>query len=284
MEGFNMSASNSSSVDSYIQFARSIPRLDAEAERELARRYSETGGKYYLDKLSTSLLGFVLHIAKGFKGYGLPFEDLIQEGNIGLLKAVKKFDYRAGVRLSTFSVHWIKAEICEYVLKNWRLVKVATTKDQRKLFFNLRSHKTHQGWFSKQEALALAEKLDIPVDTVEEMEARMAARDDNFDATLNEDGEEGAQKSFVVDESSDLAENIEQAQWQQHNKSKLMRTLTTLNERSRNIVHSRWLANKKSTLTELSETYAVSAERIRQLEKEAFAAIKQADEKLMQYH
>ncbi|MCL1059907.1 RNA polymerase sigma factor RpoH [Shewanella gelidimarina] len=272
-----MKASTSTSLECYINYARNIPRLDPQEEQELAKKLNETGSKRYLDKLTISQLGFVVHIAKGYKGYGLPFEDLIQEGNIGLMKAIQKFDYNVGVRLSTFAVHWIKAEICEYVLKNWRLVKVATTKEQRKLFFNLRSFKSHLGRFSVEESQALAEKLGISIDTVIEMETRMEARDDSFDATLNEDGNEGYQKSFTVDTSSDIAKNIEDEQWRAHKKDKLLLTLTSLNERSRNIIHSRWLSNKKKTLNELSETHKVSAERIRQLEKEAFSILLQAD-------
>lgn len=272
-----MKASTSTSLESYINYARNLPRLDAQEEQVLAKKLDETGSKRYLDQLTISQLGFVVHIAKGYKGYGLPFEDLIQEGNIGLMKAIKKFDYSVGVRLSTFSVHWIKAEICEYVLKNWRLVKVATTKEQRKLFFNLRSFKSHLGHFSIEESKALATKLGISIDAVIEMEMRMEARDDSFDETLNADGEEGFQKSFTVDTSSDVAKNIEDEQWKAHQKRKLLLTLTSLNERSRNIIHSRWLANKKQTLSELSETHKVSAERIRQLEKEAFSILLKAD-------
>ncbi|MGL4446737.1 MAG: RNA polymerase sigma factor RpoH [Shewanella sp.] len=265
----------SSSLEAYIHSVTSISMLDAEAEYELAKRLQETGDLQAAKQLIMSHLRFVVHVAKGYSGYGLPQADLIQEGNIGLMKAVKRFDPDVGVRLVSFAVHWIKAEIHEYVLKNWRIVKVATTKAQRKLFFNIRKAKTRLGWFSDEEVTMVAENLGVSKADVTEMESRMAAQDPAFDlASDNDDEQDFAPVHYLEDHSSDLAENIENANWESNAQGRLLSAIKTLDERSQHILRARWLDDDKTTLQELAETYQVSAERIRQLEKNAMNKLK----------
>lgn len=264
-----------SSLEAYIHSVTSISMLDAEAEYELAKRLQETGDLQAAKQLIMSHLRFVVHVAKGYSGYGLPQADLIQEGNIGLMKAVKRFDPDVGVRLVSFAVHWIKAEIHEYVLKNWRIVKVATTKAQRKLFFNIRKAKKRLGWFSDAEVTMVAENLGVSKADVTEMESRMAAQDPAFDLTNDQDEEHDfAPVHYLEDHSSDLAENIENDNWELNAQGRLLSAIKTLDERSQHILRARWLDDDKTTLQELAETYQVSAERIRQLEKNAMNKLK----------
>ncbi|MCU8035438.1 MAG: RNA polymerase sigma factor RpoH [Shewanella sp.] len=264
-----------SSLEAYIHSVTSISMLDAEAEYELAKRLQETGDLQAAKQLIMSHLRFVVHVAKGYSGYGLPQADLIQEGNIGLMKAVKRFDPDVGVRLVSFAVHWIKAEIHEYVLKNWRIVKVATTKAQRKLFFNIRKAKKRLGWFSDAEVTMVAENLGVSKADVTEMESRMAAQDPAFDLTNDQDEEQDfAPVHYLEDHSSDLAENIENDNWESNAQGRLLSAIKTLDERSQHILRARWLDDDKTTLQELAETYQVSAERIRQLEKNAMNKLK----------
>ena len=263
----------SASIEGYLQAVSTIPMLEAEEERRLASKLQDEGDLSAAKQLIMSHLRFVAHIAKGYSGYGLPQADLIQEGNIGLMKAVKRFDPTVGVRLVSFAVHWIKAEIHEYVLKNWRIVKVATTKAQRKLFFNLRKNKKRLGWFNQEEITTVANELGVSEKEVREMESRMSGQDMGFDLTNDEDDNSVSQTyspvQYLTDNSSDLAESVEQEQWQEQSHSRLFSALKTLDERSQDIVSSRWLADEKATLQELADKYQVSAERVRQLEKSA---------------
>ncbi|MGI2258447.1 RNA polymerase sigma factor RpoH [Shewanella sp. GXUN23E] len=266
----------SASLDAYIQSVNSIPVLDAEEEYRFAKRLQETGDLQAAKMLIMSHLRFVVHVAKGYSGYGLPQADLIQEGNIGLMKAVKRFDPDVGVRLVSFAVHWIKAEIHEYVLKNWRIVKVATTKAQRKLFFNLRKAKKRLGWFTDAEVDMVAENLGVSKEDVLEMESRMAAQDPAFDlASDNEDDHDFAPALYLEDHSSDIAAQVENDNWENDAQARLLSAIKTLDERSQYILQTRWLDDDKATLQELADKYQVSAERIRQLEKNAMNKLKQ---------
>lgn len=264
-----------SSLEAYIHSVNSMSMLEAEQEYELAKRLQETGDLQAAKQLIMSHLRFVVHVAKSYSGYGLPQADLIQEGNIGLMKAVKRFDPDVGVRLVSFAVHWIKAEIHEYVLKNWRIVKVATTKAQRKLFFNLRKAKQRLGWFSDDEVAMVAENLGVSKEDVTEMESRMAAQDQAFDLVNDHDDDESfAPVHYLEDHSSDLAANIENDNWESAAQNRLLSAIKTLDERSQHILRARWLDDDKVTLQELAEQYQVSAERIRQLEKNAMNKLK----------
>ncbi|CAG9295507.1 RNA polymerase sigma factor RpoH [Celerinatantimonas diazotrophica] len=265
------------SIEAYVQTVNSIKMLTEEEEKALALRWWEKGDLKAARQLVMSHLRFVVHIAKGYSGYGLPQSDLIQEGNIGLMKAVKRFDPHHGVRLVSFAVHWIKAEIHEYVLRNWRMVKIATTKAQRKLFFNLRKSKKRLGWFSQDEIETVADALGVSRREVVEMESRMSAQDQAFDLSNDDDEREGsfAPVQFLEDKSSDIAQSIEQDNWQGYTASKLSSALNTLDDRSRHIVTRRWLDEDKATLQELADEYSVSAERIRQLEKNAMKKLRQ---------
>ncbi|GLS82084.1 RNA polymerase sigma factor RpoH [Paraferrimonas haliotis] len=268
----------SGSIEAYVRSVNSIPMLDAEEEHRLASELHETGDLQSAKQLIMSHLRFVVHIAKGYSGYGLPQADLIQEGNVGLMKAVKRFDPGVGVRLVSFAVHWIKAEIHEYVLKNWRIVKVATTKAQRKLFFNLRKAKKRLGWFSHDEVKMVADNLGVSTSEVSEMESRLAAQDAAYDLTVADDDDNStwAPALYLEDHSSDHAQQIEKANWEESANNKLVAAMNTLDERSQHIIQTRWLADEKSTLHELADHYGVSAERIRQLEKNAMKKLKAA--------
>ncbi|MEC4728746.1 RNA polymerase sigma factor RpoH [Shewanella sp. D64] len=265
----------SGSLEAYVHSAHNISMLKPEQEHELAKRLQETGDLQAAKQLIMSHLRFVVHVAKGYSGYGLPQADLIQEGNIGLMKAVKRFDPDVGVRLVSFAVHWIKAEIHEYVLKNWRIVKVATTKAQRKLFFNLRKSKKRLGWFSDEEVGMVADNLGVSKADVTEMESRMAAQDPAFDlASDNDDEQDFSPVHYLEDHSSDLASQVENANLESNNQARLLAAIKTLDERSQHILQERWLSEDKATLQDLAATYQVSAERIRQLEKNAMNKLK----------
>jgi len=270
----------SASMDGYLQAVSTIPMLKVEQEQELAKRLQEEGDLSAAKQLIMSHLRFVAHIAKSYSGYGLPQADLIQEGNIGLMKAVKRFDPSVGVRLVSFAVHWIKAEIHEFVLKNWRIVKVATTKAQRKLFFNLRKNKKRLGWFNQAEVSTVARELGVSEKEVREMESRMSGQDMGFDLT-GDDNDDAPTSTYspvqyLTDGSADLADDIEQQQWQEQSHTRLFSALKTLDERSQDIVSARWLSDDKATLQELAEKYSVSAERVRQLEKTAMKKLQSA--------
>jgi RNA polymerase sigma-32 factor len=270
----------SASMDGYLQAVSTIPMLKVEQEQELAKKLQEEGDLSAAKQLIMSHLRFVAHIAKSYSGYGLPQADLIQEGNIGLMKAVKRFDPSVGVRLVSFAVHWIKAEIHEFVLKNWRIVKVATTKAQRKLFFNLRKNKKRLGWFNQAEVSTVASELGVSEKEVREMESRMSGQDMGFDLT-GDDNDDAPTSTYspvqyLTDGSADLADDIEQQQWQEQSHRRLFSALKTLDERSQDIVSARWLSDDKATLQELAEKYSVSAERVRQLEKTAMKKLQSA--------
>ncbi|MDF2186734.1 RNA polymerase sigma factor RpoH [Grimontia hollisae] len=268
------------SLDSYLQQVNSYPMLTADEERELAERLHYEEDLDAAKSLILSHLRFVVHIARGYSGYGLPISDLVQEGNIGLMKAVKRFNPEVGVRLVSFAVHWIKAEIHEYVLRNWRIVKVATTKAQRKLFFNLRKSKKRLGWFNAEEVNMVAELLGVDAAEVREMESRLAAQDAGFDAGVGDDEREGgavAPVFYLEDKSSDIATNLESQNWEDHTNRRLAQAMSGLDARSQHIIRSRWLDDdNKVTLQELADHYQVSAERIRQLEKNAMRKLKDA--------
>jgi RNA polymerase sigma-32 factor len=267
------------SLESYIQAANQVPMLSAEEERDLATRLREEGDLHAARHLVLSHLRFVVHVARGYSGYGLPQADLIQEGNIGLMKAVKRFDPSVNVRLVSFAVHWIRAEIHEYILRNWRIVKLATTKAQRKLFFNLRKNKKRLGWFSQEEVNTVARELDVPAETVREMEKRMSAQDASFDGYADADDDNDfrpAPSGYLQDMSMEPAMALENADWEEHNNNRLAEALEGLDERSRDIVQSRWLSEKKATLHDLADKYGISAERIRQLEANAMKKMKGA--------
>ncbi|KZN33532.1 RNA polymerase sigma factor RpoH [Pseudoalteromonas luteoviolacea] len=270
----------SASIEGYLQAVSTIPMLDAEKEHKLATRLHENGDLDAAKQLIMSHLRFVAHIAKSYSGYGLPQADLIQEGNIGLMKAVKRFNPTVGVRLVSFAVHWIKAEIHEYVLKNWRIVKVATTKAQRKLFFNLRKNKKRLGWFNQEEVTTVATELGVSEKEVREMESRMSGQDMGFDLGADEDDNSTSTSfspvQYLTDTNSDLAEVIEEEQWQEQSQNRLLAAMKTLDERSQDIVAARWLAEDKATLQDLADKYSVSAERVRQLEKSAMKKLQAA--------
>ncbi|MEQ4922528.1 RNA polymerase sigma factor RpoH [Proteus hauseri] len=269
------------SIEAYIRAANSYPMLTAEEEKELAERLHYDGDLDAARTLILSHLRFVIHVARSYSGYGLPQADLIQEGNIGLMKAVRRFNPEVGVRLVSFAVHWIKAEIHEYVLRNWRIVKVATTKSQRKLFFNLRKNKKRLGWFNQDEVELVAKELGVSESDVREMESRMSAQDMAFDMSNddNDDSHPVAPVLFLEDKSSDFADGIEEDNWDSHATDKLTSAIETLDERSQDIIRARWLDDdNKSTLQELADKYGVSAERVRQLEKNAMKKLRLAIE------
>lgn len=269
------------SIEAYIRAANSYPMLTAEEEKELAERLHYEGDLEAAKTLILSHLRFVIHVARSYSGYGLPQADLIQEGNIGLMKAVRRFNPEVGVRLVSFAVHWIKAEIHEYVLRNWRIVKVATTKSQRKLFFNLRKNKKRLGWFNQDEVELVAKELGVSESDVREIESRMSAQDMAFDMSADDsdDSHPVAPVLFLEDKSSDFADGIEEDNWDNHAADRLTLAIKTLDERSQDIIRARWLEDdNKSTLQELADKYGVSAERVRQLEKNAMKKLRLAIE------
>jgi RNA polymerase sigma-32 factor len=261
------------SLDHYIQAANAIPVLTADEEFALATRLRETDDLDAARRLVLSHLRFVIHVARGYAGYGLQLGDLIQEGNIGLMKAVRRFDPNVGVRLVSFAVHWIRAEIHEFVLRNWRLVRVATTKAQRKLFFNLRKAKKHLGWLSKEETEAVAADLGVTPRDVTEMEKRLSGHDLAFDPYPEED-EDFAPATYLPSPNSDPAQSVERDDAGSNDHERLTAALAKLDERSRMIVSRRWLAESKATLHELAAEYGVSAERVRQIEANAIGKLK----------
>jgi len=259
------------SLDSYIQEVNKIPVLSFEFEQELARSYRDDDEIEAARRMVLAHLRFVVHVAKGYTGYGLALGDLIQEGNIGLMKAVKRFDPDHGVRLVSFAVHWIRAEMHEFILKNWRIVKVATTKAQRKLFFNLRKSKKRLGWLNYEEVRTVARDLGVKPEVVLEMESRLSGQDVGFDLPPNADDEIPyvAPVAYLESKSRDPEMETESADWTNHNNTLLYAGLDELDERSQDIIRSRWLQDGKMTLQELADRYGISAERIRQLEANA---------------
>jgi RNA polymerase sigma-32 factor len=264
--------------DAYLNVVRQMPKLTTEQERDLAIRFRDTGDLAAARELVMANLRFVVHVARGYSGYGLSMPDIIQEGNVGLMKAVKRFDPELGVRLVSFAVHWIKAEIHEYVIKNWGIVKVATTKAQRKLFFNLRKSKQDLGWLSNDQAAAIANDLNVEVSAVFEMEKRLGNKDTSYDMPVDEKADENHVEpaSYLHQQNDDPAIMLENAEWRGHEQKLLSKALDGLDERSLDIVSSRWLAEEKATLHELAERHQVSAERIRQLEQNAMKKLRAA--------
>jgi RNA polymerase sigma-32 factor len=258
------------SLDAYISAVHRIPVLSQEEEQALSRRYNEEDDLDSARKLVMSHLRFVVHVARGYSGYGLQLSDLIQEGNIGLMKAVKRFNPDQGVRLVSFAVHWIRAEMHEFILRNWRIVKVATTKAQRKLFFNLRKSKKRLGWMNAEDVRTVAKDLGVPEATVREMESRLSGRDIGFEAPADaEEDAKPAPEAFLIDEGADPYENVADADQADNQLDTLSTALQKLDERSRDIIQRRWLNEDKATLQDLADEYGVSAERIRQVEANA---------------
>jgi RNA polymerase sigma-32 factor len=263
------------SLDAYIDRVSQIAVLSREDEVALATRFRSEGDLEAARQLVLSHLRFVVHIARGYLGYGLPMGDLVQEGNVGLMKAVKRFDPGVGVRLVSFAVHWIRAEIHEYVLRNWRLVKVATTKSQRKLFFNLRRMKKNLAWLSEEETRAVARDLGVDEKDVREMEQRLSARDMSFDPAPDSDEDETYSPAMYLPSSnSDPAIEVEREEWEEDSSDRLSMALEKLDERSRNILKRRWMTDDKATLHELADEYGISAERVRQVETNAISKLK----------
>ena len=265
-------------LDAYIRAVSSVPVLTVEEEQALAERLYFNDDLDAARNLVLSHLRFVVHIARSYGGYGLPVGDLIQEGNIGLMKAVRRFDPTKGVRLVSFAVHWIRAEIHEYVIRNWRIVKVATTKAQRKLFFNLRGQKKRLGRLSVEEATKVAADLGVTLADVQEMEGRLGAFDTTFDAPEDSDDDRTvlAPAQYLVADDADPSETVDRDQLEQRHSRQLTLALNNLDQRSRDILERRWLADEKATLQELADEYGVSAERIRQLENGAIGKLRNA--------
>ncbi len=265
-------------LSSFLRTVNAAPMLTADEEKSLATRYRNEEDLDAARQLIYSHMRFVVRTARGFTGYGLPLADLIQEGNIGLMKAVKNYDPDRGVRLVSFAMHWIRSEIYDYVLKNWRIVKLATTKAQRKLFFNLRKNKKRLGWFTQDEVETVAKALDVPEATVRQMEERMSGQDTAFDGYDTDDDSDfkPAPAGYLQDMSMEPAAQLEAEDWEQHNNTRLADALSDLDDRSRDILQSRWLSEKKATLHDLAGKYGISAERIRQLEANAMKKMKGA--------
>ncbi len=258
------------SLDSYIHAVHQIPVLKLEEEQALANRYAQESDIEAAKQLVMSHLRFVVHVARGYNGYGLQLADLIQEGNIGLMKAVKRFDPAVGVRLVSFAVHWIRAEMHEFILRNWRIVKIATTKAQRKLFFNLRKSKKRLGWMNAAEVQVVAKDLGVPVATVLEMESRLTGRDVTFDAPTDSDEDVPlAPAAYLVDHNADPYQSLADAGQEEDELDSLQQGLAKLYSRSRDIIQRRWLSDDKATLQDLADEYGVSAERVRQIEVNA---------------
>ena len=265
-------------LDAYMRAVNAVPVLSADDEQRLAGQYFYEQDVDAARNLVLAHLRFVVHIARSYTGYGLPLGDLVQEGNVGLMKAVKRFDPTKGVRLVSFAVHWIKAEIHEYVIKNWRIVKVATTKAQRKLFFNLRGQKKRLGRLSMEEAQRVADDLGVTAAQVKEMEGRLGAYDASFDGPTNDDEDSSvvSPAAYLHSDNSDPADLLAEQDQQERESRQLGSALMALDERSRDILERRWLADQKSTLQDLANEYGVSAERIRQLENNAIKKLRNA--------
>ena len=266
------------SIESYMQSVREIPVLEKSEEQALAVKLRENDDMDAARQLIMHNLRFVIKVARGYSGYGLPLADLVQEGNVGLMKAVKRFDPSVNVRLVSFAVHWIRAEIHEFILKNWKIVKVATTKAQRKLFFNLRSKKKRLAWMNDAEVSDIASDLGVTNKDVMEMEKRMSGQDIGFDLPSGQDDDESAYhpSQYLQSDVQDPSEATEDADWENHTQSLFKNALATLDERSKDILASRWLSDEKATLQDLAAKYSVSAERIRQIESNAIAKLKTA--------
>jgi len=262
------------SFDTYVSAAYQLPMLSAEEEHQLAVDLRDNNDLEAARSLVMSHLRFVIKIARGYSGYGLALPDLVQEGTVGLMKAVKRFNPDMGVRLVSFAVHWIKAEIHEFVLRNWRIVKVATTKAQRKLFFNLRSSKKRLGWFSQEEVNDVAEQLGVKPETVLQMEARMSNHDVAFETSSDDDQVAVSPAAYLPDLRMEPSLQLERTDSEADEKKRLYSALENLDERSRSILQARWLSDKKATLHQLADRYGVSAERIRQIEKSAMQKLK----------
>ncbi|MEJ1297759.1 MAG: RNA polymerase sigma factor RpoH [Candidatus Sedimenticola sp. (ex Thyasira tokunagai)] len=263
------------SIDAYISAAYQLPMLSVDEERSLANRLRDNDDLEAARALVLSHLRFVIRVARGYSGYGLALPDLIQEGTVGLMKAVRRFNPDMNVRLVSFAVHWIKAEIHEFVLRNWRIVKVATTKAQRKLFFNLRSSKKRLGWFSHEEVQGVAKDLGVKAETVLEMEARLNNYDVAYDGLMADDDQPAvAPAAYLADMRMEPATQLERSDSESHEKDQLYSALEGLDDRSKSILQARWLSEKKATLHELADQYGVSAERIRQIEKAAMNKLK----------
>ena len=263
-------------LDAYIQTVNAMPVLTPEAERELAEKYYFENDLHAARELVLGHLRFVVHLARTYRGYGLSESDIIQEGNVGLMKAVKRFDPTKGFRLISFAVHWIKAEIHEFVLRNWRIVKIATTKEQRKLFFNLRNRKKTLSWLNVRETEAIAADLGVDPKVVTQMEGRLKSRDMAFDGYAAEDDDEiiAAPAQFLGDDSANPEQLIAADQWSEQSNEFLHQAIAELDDRTRDILESRWLNDDKETLLSLATRYSVSAERIRQLENNAMKKLK----------
>ena len=270
---------NAGSLEAYIRSTQAIPVLSAEEEYNLATRLQQDNDLDAARRLVLAHLRFVVHIARGYSGYGLALADLVQEGNIGLMKAVRRFDPTLKVRLVSYAVHWIRAEIHEFILRNWRIVKVATTKAQRKLFFNLRSAKQRLGWLSREEVDTVAKDLGVKAETVLEMESRLSGYDVSFDPDPDADNEDGTgfgPAAYLESPNADPARQMEASDWEEDSSARLELALENLDARSRDILARRWLGDNKATLQELADQYQVSAERIRQLEQNAIKKLKTA--------
>lgn len=265
----------SDDMDAYMQAINEFPVLDAQQEKALATRLQQENNLDAARALVMHNLRFVIKVARGYNGYGLPLADLVQEGSIGLMKAVKRFDPDMNVRLISFAVHWIRAEIHEYILRNWKIVKIATTKAQRKLFFNLRSSKKRLGWLNKEEVDSVAESLNVSSKDVLEMEKRLNGQDISFDSPVDEDEEQAYSPSqYLTSRNADPADTLEAEDWTDYTHNQFYTALEDLDDRSKDILASRWLAEEKATLQTLAERYSVSAERIRQLENIAIQKLK----------
>ncbi|RLA06335.1 MAG: RNA polymerase sigma factor RpoH [Gammaproteobacteria bacterium] len=272
-------AQSNNDITYYLNLVAKSPMLDKQEERELAKKYINNGDLDAAKTLVMSQLKFVIHIAKGYSGYGLALSDIISEGNIGLMKAVKRFDPTRKVRLISFAVHWIKAEIHEFIIRNWRIVKIATTKAQRKLFFKLRSNKKRLGWFNKKEVDAIASDLGVKAKTVLQMEMRMANADTQFDAPVNNDNNNDeknnwAPQSYLKQKNADPAVNFASYDERQYNTDKMLCFLKTIDKRSYDILQQRYLNEKKTTLNVLAKKYNISNERVRQIEQNALLKIR----------
>jgi len=264
------------SFDAYVDAVSRIPVLSREDETDLATRFHRDNDLDAARQLVLSHLRFVVHIARGYNGYGLPLGDLVQEGNVGLMKAVKRFDPAVGVRLVSFAVHWIRAEIHEYVLRNWRLVKIATTKAQRKLFFNLRKYKRSLGWLTADETQAVARDLGVSAAEVTEMERRLASRDLSYDPApdADEEDETYSPSAYLPAPDADPAIAVERAEWDDDVTDKVAHAMSQLDARSQAVLRARWMTDQKATLHELADEYGVSAERIRQIEANAIKKLR----------
>ena len=276
----NPQSLSTDNISSYVSWVNKIPMLTLEQEYDLANSLQKNNDLNAARTLVMSHLRLVVKIARGYDGYGLPQADLIQEGNIGLMKAVKRFDPAVGVRLVSFAIHWIRAEIHEFIIRNWRIVKIATTKAQRKLFFNLRRAAKKRGWFSDAEVKTIAQELDVSEKDVRSMEQRLSSQDQSFDAFSDDADEDGsysfAPAHYIEDKTSNLEHNLVSNNWSNNQEGHLQQALLSLDDRSSDILQERWLVDNKKTLHDLAAKYNVSAERIRQLEKNAMDKLREA--------